>query len=175
MARGTPNTARAADRSAYTAEPLVHTLDEILTKMPGLSRSKLFAELASGRLASFKIGRRRYVRPRDLEEWIESYVAEQPPLTAVIDPRRKKAPQLTEATTKTTTRRRRGPNRKNTKGRRGDAPAQEAGDANRCKGQRTPARRQPTGHRHSSRCSEQGRSSAPQERQGVHRALPSAR
>ena len=126
-----------ADRSVYTAAPLVLTLEEVLRQVPDLSYSKLYAELKSGRLISAKIGKRRYVRPRDLDAWIESHITDQGPATdppprrrrrkvepaEVAEappprrPRKKAAPAKPAEVTKAAPRRR-GPNRKSVQGQK---------------------------------------------------------
>ncbi len=43
------------------------------------SRATLYREIKSGRLKSVKLNRRRYLRPADIDEWIELLVDEARP------------------------------------------------------------------------------------------------
>ena len=38
----------------------------------GIGRSMLYEEIAAGRLKTFKVGRRRLVSPRALQEWADA-------------------------------------------------------------------------------------------------------
>jgi hypothetical protein len=98
-------------RDHIAAEPIVYTLDEVMLKIPGLSRSKLFEELGSGRLPSVKIGKRRFVRPRDLDAWLEDRATEQAVVPIRAARGRKRAAKVTEAakSASATARRPRGP------------------------------------------------------------------
>jgi Helix-turn-helix domain len=58
-------------REQGNAQPLTLTVPGVLDAVPGLSRSKLYSEMAAGRLPSFKIGQSRVVRMRDLERWLD--------------------------------------------------------------------------------------------------------
>jgi len=40
-------------------------------KMAGISRTKLYEVITSGELPSFKIGRRRMVRPSAIKDWLD--------------------------------------------------------------------------------------------------------
>jgi excisionase family DNA binding protein len=50
---------------------LTMTVEDVLATVPGLSRRRLFFELAEGNLPSFKIGKYRCVKRSDLEAWVE--------------------------------------------------------------------------------------------------------
>jgi len=45
------------------------SVDEVITST-GLSRQTVYNEINSGRLASFKVGRRRLVSPAALDNWV---------------------------------------------------------------------------------------------------------
>lgn len=47
-----------------------------ITKLYGIGRSTIFAELASGRLKSSYVFGRRYILPSDAEEWCKARMAE---------------------------------------------------------------------------------------------------
>jgi excisionase family DNA binding protein len=44
-----------------------------LVERTGVSRTKVYAEIASGRLRSFRLGRRRLFKVSDVESWLDSY------------------------------------------------------------------------------------------------------
>ncbi|HEY1445665.1 MAG TPA: helix-turn-helix domain-containing protein [Acidimicrobiales bacterium] len=47
------------------------TIEDVLEAVPGLSRRRLWSEIASGNLPSFKIGKRRCVKRTDLEAYVD--------------------------------------------------------------------------------------------------------
>ena len=58
--------------------PYLLTIDEVIENCR-TSRATLYREIKSGRLKSVKLNRRRYLRPADIEEWIEQLVDEARP------------------------------------------------------------------------------------------------
>lgn len=55
--------------SSTMPAPIAYTIAQVLAAVP-ISRSYLYLELRSGRLRSFKIGRRRLVAVVDLVAWL---------------------------------------------------------------------------------------------------------
>lgn len=53
-------------------DPIAYSIDDAC-RACGIGRSKLYTEIAAGRLKTYKIGRRRLVAPRDLREWLAAY------------------------------------------------------------------------------------------------------
>ena len=49
---------------------LAYTIDETC-ETTGFGRTRVYAEIAAGRLTTFKVGRRRMVTSRALSEWID--------------------------------------------------------------------------------------------------------
>jgi excisionase family DNA binding protein len=69
-----PETTKAPNRRERrhpAPEPMTWTIEDVLTAVPGMSRSKLYLEIRSGRLPSTKIGTRRVVRPEDVRDWLD--------------------------------------------------------------------------------------------------------
>ena len=56
----------------------LYTVEEAID-VTRTSRATLYREIKSGRLKSVKLNRRRYLRPADIDEWIEQLVDEARP------------------------------------------------------------------------------------------------
>ena len=55
--------------SSTTPAPIAYTIAQVLAAVP-ISRAYLYLEIASGRIRSFKIGKRRLVAVADLDAWV---------------------------------------------------------------------------------------------------------
>lgn len=51
--------------------PLMHTITGTLQRLP-LGRSKLYEEIAAGKLKTVKVGRRVYITEAELRRYVES-------------------------------------------------------------------------------------------------------
>lgn len=56
---------------ARTGERLLYTIDGARELLGGLARSYLYELLTKGMIRSVKVGRRRMIARRDLEEYVE--------------------------------------------------------------------------------------------------------
>lgn len=63
-----------ADDANPAAEPLAYSVQEVLQILP-IGRSMFYAEVAAGRLKVFHIGRRTFVLPEVLREYVASCAA----------------------------------------------------------------------------------------------------
>ena len=56
-------------------EPLALTIEDVVKQCQS-GRTKIFAEIKSGRLRSYKLGRSRRFTPQALREWQQALIAE---------------------------------------------------------------------------------------------------
>jgi predicted DNA-binding transcriptional regulator AlpA len=69
---------------------LAYSIEE-LSAGSGASRSKIYQEIASGRLKARKLGSRTIVLPQDGEEWLRSLPLFEPAASALPEPDLKQA------------------------------------------------------------------------------------
>lgn len=62
--------AQLADAMAVEAGRLAYSVDETATRM-GCGRDLIYGELAAGRLASWHVGARRFIRREELQRYTE--------------------------------------------------------------------------------------------------------
>lgn len=53
-------------------EPIALSIDEV-GRATGLGRTALYGEIKEGRLRSYKVGRRRFVAPDALRDWVQAH------------------------------------------------------------------------------------------------------
>ncbi len=59
-------------------DQLIHTVNEARALLAGMSRAVFYNEVNSGRLRSFKLGRRRYIPADALRDYVKAREQEHP-------------------------------------------------------------------------------------------------